>query len=80
MSAYTPKMAPKPTDLLTAAEVATLHGRPLRTVQNALADGSLPGRLFGRMWLVVRRDANRWEPRPVGWKKGRSRKAPAAPL
>lgn len=40
-------------DVVSAPQLAHTSGRPLRTVQRACADGSIPGaRKVGRDWLI----------------------------
>ena len=47
----------------------------IRAVKNACADGTLPATRFGRAWAIPASAAAQWTPRPVGWRKGRARKA-----
>lgn len=59
--------------LLTPAEVAALRGCSISTVCAACRDGTLRASRIGRAWAIDRRAAERWRPRPVGWRKGRPR-------
>ena len=66
---------PPPDRPLTVAEVAALRGASPSAVKNACADGTLPATRFGRAWAIPASAAAKWTPRPVGWRKGRARKA-----
>jgi hypothetical protein len=61
--------------MLTPADVAALRNVAPRAVRNACADGSLVATRIGRQWFISAEAAKSWTPRPMGWAKGRKRKA-----
>ena len=67
-------------DYLTIKQVAALHGCHPATVRRAIHRDDFPGAVLAELgalsvWHIPRGAAYKWQPRPVGWTKGRKRTA-----
>lgn len=61
-------------DLLTTTQAATRLGISRQRVRQLIALGQLPAHRFGRDWLLEPQAVAQFQPRPVGYPKGRARK------